>query len=70
MVAIGLSSRASLIFRGHIWRGLLSFAFFISIPIVIWIINETEIPWTLVGPMILIGIGVVIIAKGLFFRDI
>ena len=69
MVAIGLSSGASLIFRGQIWRGILSFAFFISIPIGIWIINETEIPWTLVGPMILIGIGVVIIAKVLFFRD-
>jgi len=69
MVAIGLSSAASLIFRGQIWKGILSFAFFVSIPLGIWIINETDIPWTLIGPLILIGIGVIIIVKVFFFRD-
>jgi hypothetical protein len=69
MVAIGLSSGASLIFRGRIWRGILSFVFFVSIPIGIWIISETDIPWTLIGPLILIGIGIIIIIKVLFFRD-
>ena len=69
MVAIGLSSAASLIFRGQIWKGILSFAFFVSLPLGIWIINETDIPWTLIGPLILIGIGVIIIVKVFFFRD-
>jgi hypothetical protein len=69
MVAIGLSSGASLIFRGQVWKGILSFAFFISLPIGIWLITASKIPWTLVGPMILIGIGIVILAKVLFFRD-
>jgi hypothetical protein len=69
MVAIGLSSGASLIFRGQIWRGILSFAFFVSIPIGIWIITETQIPWTIIGPLILIGIGVIVLVKALFFRE-
>lgn len=69
MVAVGLSSGASLIFRGQIWKGILSFAFFVAIPIAIWIISETQIPWTIVGPLILIGIGVIILVKALFFRE-
>jgi hypothetical protein len=69
MVAIGLSSGASLIFRGKIWQGILSLAFFCSIPIAIWIINETEVSWTLVGAFILIGFGVITIVKVFFLRE-
>jgi hypothetical protein len=69
MFALGLSSGAGLIFRGRIWQGILSLAFFCSIPFAIWIIQETEIPWTLVGPLVLIGIGVIVLVKALFFRE-
>jgi hypothetical protein len=69
MIALGLSSGASLIFRGRIWQGILSLAFFCAIPIAIWIINETQVSWTLVGAFILIGLGVITIAKVFFFRE-
>jgi hypothetical protein len=69
MFAIGLSSGAELIFRGMIWRGIGSLVFFSAIPIVIWIINETQIPWTIVGPLVLIGIGVIILVKAFVLRD-
>ena len=69
MIALGLSSGASLIFRGRIWQGILSLAFFCAIPITIWVINETQVSWTLVGAFILIGIGVITIAKVMFFRE-
>ena len=69
MIALGLSSGASLIFRGRIWQGILSLAFFCAIPITIWVINETQVSWTLVGAFILIGIGVITITKVLFFRE-
>ena len=69
MIALGLSSGASLIFRGRVWQGILSLVFFCSIPIGIWIINETQISWTLVGAFILIGLGVITIAKVFFFRE-
>ncbi len=69
MVAIGLSSGASLIFRGRTWAGIASLVFFCGIAIIVELIRVTAITWGLVGPFILIGIGVIIVAKTLFFRD-
>ena len=69
MIAIGLASGAELVFRGKILAGILSLAFFCSIPIVVWIIQKTDISWVLVGALILIGIGVIVLVKALFLRD-
>ena len=41
MFALGLSGGAELIFRGKIWRGIGTIAFFSAIPIVVWIVQET-----------------------------
>jgi hypothetical protein len=69
MFAIGLSGGAEQIFRGKIWSGIVTMAFFCAIPFVIWLINETQIPWSIVGPLILIGIGVIILVKAFFLRE-
>lgn len=69
MFAIGLAAGAELVFRGKTLRGLGTLAFFCAIPFVVWIIQETEIPWSIVGPLILIGIGVIIIVKTFFLRE-
>jgi hypothetical protein len=69
MFALGLSGGAELIFRGKIWRGLGTIAFFSAIPIVVWIVQETEIPWGLVGPFILIGLGVITLVKVFYLKD-
>ena len=69
MFAIGLSGGAEQIFRGKIWRGIATMAFFCAIPFVIWLIDETQIPWSIVGPLILIGIGVIILVKAFFLRE-
>lgn len=69
MFAIGLSGGAELIFRGKIWRGLTTLVFFCAIPFVIWLISETQVPWSIVGPLILIGIGVIILVKAFFLRE-
>lgn len=69
MFAIGLSSGAELVFRGKTARGIGSLIFFCSIPIVVWVIQATQIPWALVGPMILIGIGVIILVRVFFLRE-
>jgi hypothetical protein len=50
MFVIGLSAGGELIFRGKLWRGIGTILFFSAIPIVVWIIQETSIPWTIVGP--------------------
>ena len=69
MFAIGLSSGAELAFRGKVMRGIGSLAFFCAIPIVIWIIQAANIPWMIIGPIILIGIGVITLVKAFFLRD-
>ena len=68
MFALGLSSGAELIFRGKVMRGIGSLAFFCAIPIVVWIVQAVDIPWAIVGPMILIGIGVITLVKAFFLR--
>ena len=69
MFVVGLSSGAGLIFRGKTAQGVGTLALLWSIPIGIWIIQEAEIPWLLVGPMILIGVGVIVLVKAFFLRD-
>ena len=69
MIALGLSGGAELIFRGRIVKGIGTLAFFCAIPIAVWVIQATDIPWTLVGPMILIGLGVILLVKAVFLRE-
>ena len=69
MFVIGLSAGAGMIFRGKFWSGIGTMAFFFAIPFAIWMIQETAIPWSVVGPLILIGIGVIVIVKAFFLRD-
>jgi hypothetical protein len=69
MFAIGLAGGAELVFRGKVARGLGTLAFFCAIPIVVWVIQETKIPWSLVIPMVLIGIGVTALVKSLYLRE-
>ena len=69
MFVIGLSGGGELIFRGKIWRGLGTIAFFFAIPVVVWIVQETDIPWGLVGPFILIGLGVITLVKVFYLRE-
>jgi hypothetical protein len=69
MIAIGLSSGAELVFRGRIVAGICSLAFFCAIPIVVAVIQATNIPWGVVGALILIGIGVITLVKAFYLRE-
>ena len=69
MVAIGLSSGAALIFRGKTWQGIGSLAFFCGIAVVVEIVRRTDVDGVVVAAMILVGIGVIILLKALFFRE-
>jgi hypothetical protein len=68
MFVIGISSGSALIFRGRLWQGISTLALFFGIPFVIWAIDKTSIPWEIAIPVMLIGIGVIIIARVLLFR--
>jgi len=69
MVAIGLSAGAEQIFRGQTARGIGTLAFFWGIAVIVIIVQETAVPWTIVGPLVLIGIGVIVLVKAFFLRD-
>jgi hypothetical protein len=69
MIAIGLSSCAELVFRGRIAQGIGSLVFFCAIPIVVAIIQATNIPWGVAGALVLIGIGVITLVKAFYLRE-
>ena len=69
MVAIGLASGASLIFRGKVWQGIGSMAFFIGIALAFELVRRTDISWMAIVAFILIGMGVITIVKAFFFRQ-
>jgi hypothetical protein len=68
MVILGLSSGAELIFRGRIPQGIGSLAFFWGIALVVVIVQATNVPWGIVGPLVLIGLGVIVLVRVFFLR--
>ncbi len=69
MVVLGLAGGAELIFRGQIVRGIGTFAFFWGIALVVIIVQMTNVPWSIVGPLLLIGVGVIILFKAFYLRE-
>jgi hypothetical protein len=69
LIAIGLSSGAELIFRGRVLQGIGSLAFFCAIPLLVAAVQRTDIPWTVVGGLFLMGGGVITLVKAFFLRD-
>jgi hypothetical protein len=68
MVALGLASGAALIFRGNILGGIVSLVFFCGIAVAVELIRTTDVSGVVIGSFILIGIGVIVLVKALFFR--
>ena len=69
LLVIGLSGGAEQIFRGQMVRGIGTIAFFSAIPIVIAIVQSTDISWAIVGPFILIVLGVITLVKTFYLKD-
>ena len=68
MVALGLASGAALIFRGKILGGIVSLVFFCGIAVAVELIRTTDVSGVVIGAFILVGIGVIVLVKALFFR--
>ena len=69
MVALGLTSGAALIFRGKVLGGIVSLVFFCGIAVVVEFIRTTDVSGVVIAAFILVGIGVIVIVKALFFRE-
>lgn len=65
MLAIGLAGGARLAFEGQYSRALIVFGIFTAIPLLM----ESEIPWVIVVPVILVSLGVVALVKAFLLRD-
>ncbi|MFC1997355.1 hypothetical protein ACFLXI_07090 [Chloroflexota bacterium] len=44
-------------------------AFFSAFPIIWAIVQSTDISWAIIGPFILIALGVIILVKAFFLKD-
>ena len=69
MVVLGIAIGAGLVFRGRHLAGLVMAAIFFAVPFLTQIMTQTEIPWNIFGPMILIGLGVVALVKAFGLRE-
>jgi hypothetical protein len=51
------------------WGGIVSLVFFVGIAVAVEFIRTTDVSGVVIGAFILVGIGVIILAKALFFRE-
>ena len=65
MVVLGIAIGAGLVFRGRYLAGLVMAAIFFAIPL----LTATNIPWNIFGPMVLIGVGAVVLIKAFVLRE-
>ena len=65
MVVLGIAAGSGLVFSGRYRAAIVVMVIFFGIPLV----AEARIPWNLFAPMVLIGIGVIIIAKAFFLKE-
>jgi hypothetical protein len=64
MVVLGIAIGSGLIFRSRYAPGIIVMVIFFGIPL----LAEARIPWSLFAPMVLIGIGVIVLAKAFLLK--
>ena len=69
LVALGLAFGAELIFRGQTTRGIGTLVVFWGIALVVVVVQAVVVPWGIVAPLILVGLGVIILVKAFFLRE-
>jgi hypothetical protein len=65
MVVLGIAIGAGLAFKGRYVAAAIVAIIFFSIPLV----TDTVVPWNIFIPMVLIGLGVVIVSKAFILKD-
>jgi hypothetical protein len=65
MVVLGIAIGAGLAFRGRYLAGIVMAAILFVIPL----LAQTDIPWNIYAPMILIGLGMVVLVKAFILRE-
>lgn len=65
MVVLGIAAGSGLVFRGRYIPAIVVMAIFFGIPI----LTEAQMPWDIFAPMVLIGVGVIVIAKAFYLKE-
>lgn len=65
MVVLGIAIGSGLVFRGRYREGAVVAAIFFAIPL----LTEANLPWHIFGPMVLIGVGLVVLLKAFILRE-
>ena len=65
MVVLGIAIGSGLVFRSRYVPALVVMVIFFGIPL----LAEAHIPWSLFAPMVLIGLGVIILTKTFLLRE-
>jgi hypothetical protein len=65
MVVLGIAIGSGLVFRGRYVPGVVVMVIFFGIPL----LTEARIPWSLFAPMVLIGLGVIVLAKAFLLKE-
>jgi hypothetical protein len=69
LVVIGLSGGAEQIFRGRTSSGIWTIVTLCGIALVFTIVQSTDVTWGIIGPFILIALGVIALVRVFFLRD-
>lgn len=70
MLVIGTALGIDLLLKGQVKRAAGLFLLFLAIPAAVFIVSHHIIPWTLFAPILLIGIGGIIILRSLLNRNL
>ena len=66
MIVLGLAGGAAPIFRGQTAIGIGTLVIFWGIALVVIIVQAVDVPWAIVAPLVLIGLGVIILVRVFF----
>ncbi len=69
MIALGLAFGAELVFRGQIARAIGTLVVFWGIALVAVVVKAVDVPWGIIAPLILIGLGIIVLVKAFYLRD-
>jgi hypothetical protein len=69
LVVIGLSGGAEQIFRGRTSSGIWTIVFFVGIALIFTIVQSTDVSWGIIGPFILIALGVITLVRIFYLKD-
>jgi hypothetical protein len=69
LVVIGLSGGAEQIFRGRTNSGIWTLAIFLGLALAFTLIQSTDVTWGIIGPFILIALGVIALVRVFYLKD-